>query len=305
MINKPAGVISKNVSRWFVKTFGSHKIGHLGTLDPMASGVLPLLLGRATRLQDLLLSGVKEYEFELTLGYETDTLDAEGEVVKRCEVKGLSEEGIKEVLQGFQGLVEQLPPVYSAVKYLGKPLYYYARNNRLDELPMEQFRRQITIDSIELIGFAGHVLRIRVRCSKGTYIRVLGQQIAKELGVLGTITGLVRNQTGCFHIQNSVTMAQLEEDPSFIREALIPIAKLPLEIPQVEISQALGVERLIQGQPLSMDPKLFENEVVGDTLQWSQRSQVLLIDGDGIAFGLGERSLDRAGRVMIAMRKGL
>ena len=212
IIDKPAGLTSFKIVarvRWLL---GIKKVGHAGTLDPFATGLLIVCAGRpATRLISRFMDGQKEYLATLCLGVETTTQDTEGEVVSRKVVGALSASRIEACLAGFRGEISQVPPSYSACKHKGKPLYYYARKG----VEIVKDPRVVMIHELERIdgslGLYGDEVSIRIRvvCSKGTYIRTLGADIGRELGCGGYLTQLRRVRSGCFGIEKGVTGEEL------------------------------------------------------------------------------------------------
>ena len=189
------------------------KLGHVGTLDPMAEGVLPVLLGKATRLQDYLLDSKKVYEFDIEFGYETTTLDAEGEIVAKAEYSHVSKQKIDEACKSLVGVYVQTPPLYSAIKYKGKPLYEYAREGRSHEVPLDLLKKNVNVFSCVCTSFENNVATILVECSKGTYVRSLGQSIASRCGSLATTIRLLRKQSAGFDVDGCVSMSELESNP--------------------------------------------------------------------------------------------
>lgn len=217
-INKPLGITSHDVVYRLRKILSVKKIGHTGTLDPDASGVLPMCVGRATKTADMLTAKDKQYIAEVTLGSRTDTLDKTGTVLETAEVN-VCEEEIKETINKFIGDIEQIPPMYSAIKVNGKKLYELARKGE----EIERKPRCVRIENIEVldINLSEKKLSILVDCSKGTYIRTLCDDIGKELGCFAHMSGLVRTKSGRFDIKESFTLEQIEEmfksgDLSFI-----------------------------------------------------------------------------------------
>lgn len=207
-INKPAGMTSNDVVCIMRKILNMKKVGHGGTLDPDATGVLPVFTGNATRLLEFALDGTKEYVADFLFGKKTDTGDVSGKILASCDVPKLSEEDIKKVLQKFLGKQEQIPPMYSAIKMQGKKLYQMARRGE----EVERQPREIEIFSIELIKWESPVLKIKVECSKGTYIRVLGEDIAKSLGTLATMQNLIRTRVGNFNLQDAYTLEEIKNN---------------------------------------------------------------------------------------------
>jgi tRNA pseudouridine55 synthase len=188
VINKPRGLTSNGTLQRVRKAFGAKSAGHVGTLDPMATGMLPLCLDEATKVIAEVESGGKRYEFTVELGARTDTGDAEGEVVERQPVPALDAAGVEAALAGFRGVQQQVPPMYSALKREGRPLYELARKG----IEVERAARTIEIRRLELVALRDAAIDLVCECAKGTYIRVLGEDIARSLGTLGYLTRLHR-----------------------------------------------------------------------------------------------------------------
>lgn len=185
------------------------KAGHTGTLDPGAAGVLPVCVGRATKLARFLVDGTKEYVAELTLGVRTDTLDSYGTVIERRAPRFVSVAEVEDAASHLTGQVRQRPPAYSAVKINGRPLYSYTRNGDVKEAP----ERTVTVDEFKLVrGFGRGPFVFRIVCSKGTYVRVLMEDLARTLGEIGTTTFLERTRVGQFHAEDAVTFSEIEKD---------------------------------------------------------------------------------------------
>jgi len=209
LINKPKGCTSHDVV-YKVKKLLNVKVGHTGTLDPNATGVLPLLIGKGTQISKYLINHDKTYEAVLKLGEKTDTADVEGQIIETREVQSskLEKKYIEEVLKSLIGKQEQVPPMYSAIKVNGKKLYEYARNGQTVDIKP----RIIEIYSLDLINIENCEITFKVHCSKGTYIRTLCEQIAERLGTVGYMKELKRIQVGEFSIENSITIEELEEN---------------------------------------------------------------------------------------------
>lgn len=223
VVNKPKGCTSHDIV-YKVKKITNSKVGHTGTLDPMATGVLPLLIGKGTLCSKYLINHDKIYQAKIQLGQKTDTADAEGKVVEEQEVGNLSEGSIKEILNTFIGKQEQMPPMYSAIKVNGKKLYEYARKGQTVEIQP----RQIEIYDIKLMELDNEnkQLQFQVSCSKGTYIRSLCEDIAEKLGTVGYMCELNRVQVGDFNINNSVTVEELQENADEVDRHLISLERL-------------------------------------------------------------------------------
>ena len=228
VINKPKGCTSHDIVYKIKKIF-NEKVGHTGTLDPMAEGVLPILIGKGTLLSKYLINHNKKYIVKLQLGIKTDTADSEGKIIEEHQVNTelLSKENITNVLNSFIGKQEQIPPIYSAIKVNGKKLYEYARKGQEVELKP----RQIEIYNINLISYSleKKQLEFEVFCGKGTYIRSLCEDIAKKFGTVGYMKSLKRIKVGDFKIEDSITIDELEKNVNnedFINNKIISIEKL-------------------------------------------------------------------------------
>lgn len=246
IINKEKNYTSNDVVN-IVKKITKSKVGHTGTLDPNATGVLPLLIGNATKISKYLINHDKEYEVVLQLGIRTETADVEGKVIEEKEVTAemLNKDNIEEKLQQFIGKQEQIPPIYSAIKVNGKKLYEYARRGQEVELKP----RQIEIYSIQLVGINEKEKQIsfKVKCSKGTYIRSLCEDISKKLGTVGYMKELNRLQVGEFYIKDAVTISEMKEKiEAGNLESIITIEEIFKNNPQIQLEQE-QIEPYING----------------------------------------------------------
>ena len=212
---KPPGMTSHDVIAFLRRVLNTKKVGHGGTLDPDAAGVLPVFTGTATRLLEFAVEGRKQYLVEVTLGKQTDTGDDSGSVVKEMPVPEFTEETLQKVLQSFLGKQKQLPPMYSAIKINGQKLYQLARKG----VEVERELRDIEVYKLELLHFTANTLTLAVDCSKGTYIRVLGEDIATALGTCGTMSFLLRTQVGSYLLNESHTLQEIAADPASCVEA--------------------------------------------------------------------------------------
>ena len=206
---KPCGMTSHDVISFMRRVLNTKKIGHSGTLDPDAAGVLPVFAGTATRLLEYALEDGKSYRTEITFGVKTDTGDDSGAVVQTSALPTCSAEEFAAVLREFAGVQKQLPPMYSALKLNGQPLYKLARKG----IEVEREAREIFISRLELISFNPQKAVLDVECSKGTYIRTLLEDICARLGVCGTMSFLLRTSAGGFKIEDAVTLQELEAEP--------------------------------------------------------------------------------------------
>jgi tRNA pseudouridine55 synthase len=211
VVDKPAGLTSAAVVAQVRRAFGGRKakVGHTGTLDPLATGVLPLVLGDATKLAAHLLADEKAYDAELELGVETDTLDADGQVTARAAVD-VSREALDHALARACGTVMQVPPMYSALKHQGRPLHALAREGaEIDRAP-----REVTVTSIDLVEYAPPRARLAIVCSKGTYVRVLVADLGQALGCGAHLTALRRTRSGRFTLADCAPLADVLRDPA-------------------------------------------------------------------------------------------
>lgn len=205
IINKPSNMTSRDVVNILCKKLNTKSIGHIGTLDPLATGVLVCLIGKYTKLTNILMNHDKEYIASFRLGLLTDTLDITGNILKEENIK-LNKENLIKVLNSFVGTYNQEVPIYSAVKIKGKKLYEYARSNENIDLP----KRNVTIYSIELINIKDNIITIKTKVSKGTYIRSLIRDIGEKLGTYATMITLNRTILGNFKIENSYTIEDIK-----------------------------------------------------------------------------------------------
>ena len=206
-INKPAGWTSFDVVKKVRGIIKEKKVGHAGTLDPFAEGVLVLGTGPDTKKLTDITTASKIYRAELTLGKATDTQDRDGKIIAEAPVPELTRETIDAVLASFVGTQEQIPPMYSAKQVNGQRLYKLARKNKT----VERDPVTITIDQISLLDYTEPVITFEVTCSKGTYVRALGADIAAKLGTVGHLTALIRTSVGAYHIANATTIEELSK----------------------------------------------------------------------------------------------
>lgn len=204
LVNKPAGMTSHDVVGRVRKILHTKKVGHCGTLDPDAVGVLVLCIGKATKALQFLMTEDKEYQATLSLGTFTDTYDSSGKVLETKEFSGVSD--VEKILKSYLGQQKQMPPMYSAIKVNGKKLYEYARNN--EEVKVEP--RDIEIFDIQLLSQEEHLIEFLVHCSKGTYIRSLCVDIARDLGYPGHMTHLIRTRSGHFSLDDCYSLEDIE-----------------------------------------------------------------------------------------------
>ena len=206
LVNKPRGMTSHDVVAAARRALAIARIGHTGTLDPMAEGLLVLLIGRATKHQQAFQGHDKTYEATIKLGVKTETADAEGAIIESLPVPALERVQVMEALASFEGPLVQTPPAFSAVKVRGKPAYWWARRQKPVELPS----RTVVIHSLSLLAFAGDSLDVRVSCSSGTYVRTLGEMVAQRLGTVGHLTRLTRQSIGDWALDAAVSFSFLK-----------------------------------------------------------------------------------------------
>ena len=245
LLDKPEGVSSTQALSVVKRLLNAEKAGHTGTLDPFATGLLPLCFGEATKFAQDLLHADKIYEATVHLGVTTTTADTEGDIVETNPVE-LTTKHIESVLQQFRGAIKQVPPMHSALKRDGKPLYAYAR----DGVVLEREARQVTIHALELVEFNSPYLKIRVHCSKGTYIRVLGEDIGRALGCGAHLITLRRTGVGNLDLQRSITLAEFTElAVAEQSKVLLPVDALLISLPAMRLNEEL-TQRFLHGQRL-------------------------------------------------------
>ncbi len=225
LVDKAPDMTSHDVVAIARRALNTKKIGHCGTLDPMATGLLMLVIGKATKIQDLLMSEDKVYEGTLTLGQRTSTQDKEGEVLETREVGNLSEADVRAAFEAYLGEFEQLPPMVSAIKMDGVPLYKLARKG----MEVERKLRPVRVTGYEIKRMELPEVDFRVDCSKGFYVRTYANDIGEKLDCGAHLSALRRTQSGKFNLDRSVTVAQLKEaDPGVLLKALISLAEISL-----------------------------------------------------------------------------
>ena len=265
VIKKDKGYTSRDVVNIISKEFGTKKVGHNGTLDPLATGVLVICLNRYTKLNELLSSNVKEYIAEVTLGIKTDTLDIEGTLLEEKETF-VNKEDLKKTLKKYETTYEQEVPIYSAVKVNGKKLYEYARSGEKVILP----KKKVTIKKIELLDFNENKFTFKCLVSKGTYIRSLIRDILNDLGVIGTMSNLTRTKQGVFDIENSYSLEDVRNG-----NYKLLLVKDVLDINKITVSDELKF-KILNG-----------NKVKGN-----YSDKVLFLDEDGRELAIYKKDND-------------
>lgn len=247
LLDKPVGPSSSAVLQAVKRLLEAEKAGHAGTLDPLASGLLPLLFGEATKFAQFGLDSIKEYRAQVRLGVATDTGDAEGQVIGRHAVS-VDAAGLAQGLARFRGAIEQVPPMYSALKHEGQPLYALARAGQT----VERAARQVMVHELELLERAGDVLHLRIRCSKGTYVRQLAIDIGLALGTVAHLAALRRTAVGGFGIEQAVALDDLQALGDEARRAwLLPPDSLLQDLPRLDLPMALA-GRFLNGQAVML-----------------------------------------------------
>jgi tRNA pseudouridine55 synthase len=296
---KPTGMTSTEVSRLISKRFGRLKLGHVGTLDPDADGVLPILVGQATKLQDYLLEMPKVYSFEFKLGVATDTLDASGRVVKEADWAHVTVDMVAEVVSRFLGPITQTPPIFSAVKYKGKELYKYARSGlEADDMPLESLNRTVEIASLKVDECKLPFIQMTVECSKGTYVRTLAFDLAEALGSTGHITKLTRTKSAGFSLKDCVRIEHIQDQGTSLSDLLVPFDSLAIGLPTWHLDDIVLLKRLIDGQTVVIS----KADRALPTLNHS--AQVLLKSNDNRSIGVVSAMLQENGQIRLHLKRG-
>lgn len=262
LIDKPQGMTSQQVVskvKYLLKSdvHDSKKAGHTGTLDPMATGLLPICLGEATKFSHYQLDAVKSYQAIIKLGEQTDTGDAEGEIIATSPVPHVTQAMLQSITAQFLGEIMQVPPMYSALKKDGKKLYELAREG----IEVERAARPLTIYELSLTPLSDQQLQLTVTCSKGTYVRVLAEDIAKALGTVGHLTALRRIQTGDFEIANAITLADFAAlDVAARFDKLLAVDACVHSLPSLVLDDSQS-KRIQQGQRLNVKTTMLTQQL--------------------------------------------
>ena len=275
ILDKPKGWTSADVVRKLKSAFGLGrrriKIGHCGTLDPIATGVLPICIGAATRFSRFVIDGRKSYRANVTFGVETDTYDADGEVVATGDADSLTLTEIENALRQYSGEIDQVPPAYSAIKVRGRRMYSVARSGEAEELPS----RRVTIHSLEVVSWDSPNLQVDISCSKGFYVRSLAHDLGRDLRCGAHLSALRRLRSGPFTIEEAVDLSNLLEsaEGDAWLGALRPVASAVADLPSISLDNESGFA--------------FSNgrQVAGAGRGWVAEARVY--DGDGEFLGLG------------------
>lgn len=290
IVDKPAGITSHDVVDAVRRLARCRRVGHAGTLDPMATGVLPVCVGKATRLSEAVAAGRKVYAAEITFGAATDTQDSTGSVVSEADASHLTREDVQDVLCRFIGTLEQMTPMVSARRVGGRRLYEIARRGEV----VERSRRQVQVYGLELVWFRPGprpTALVRVECSGGTYVRTLAHDIGEALGVGAHMSGLRRTQVGPFTEESAWRLDDLEElaEHGRLAEALIPMADAVAHLPRVHIGAEDAVRVSCGG---------FPKEWVGEVSAGAERVALIGPSGELIALARAELD-DRRGAVRL------
>lgn len=241
LLDKPTGITSNGALQRAKRLFQARKAGHTGSLDPLASGMLPLCFGHATKVSGLLLEAAKVYEVEAAIGAQTDTGDADGSVIATAATSRIAEAQLGAAIAAHLGVIEQVPPMYSALKHKGRRLYQLAREG----VEIERPPRQVTIYAIDVLQFDSERPRLRVHCSKGTYIRTLVETLAAAMGTLGHVAALRRTVVEPFATERMVTLEELEAalaeqagDPACLDALLVPIDRALQDYPPLTLGSS-------------------------------------------------------------------
>jgi len=274
LLDKPVGWTSNAALQAVKRLYQAQKAGHTGSLDPLASGLLPICLGQATKLSGLLLNADKSYRFTCRLGATTTTGDAEGEILMTRAVGPLSRELVERALERFTGVIEQVPPMYSALKRDGQPLYKLARRG----IEVERAPREVTVHELRLLGIEGEMVECALRCSKGTYVRVLAADLGELLGCGAHVAALRRTAVAPYDAGRMMTLDALreraEQGLAALDDCLLPMDSAVAEWPAVQV-RGDAAFYLRQGQPI-LAPH-------APTRGW-----VRLYEGDHLFLGIGE-----------------
>jgi tRNA pseudouridine55 synthase len=279
VLDKAKGLSSNYALQNVKKLFEAKKAGHTGSLDPLATGVLPLCFGEATKLSQFLLNSDKGYVAQIKLGQRTDTGDSEGNIIETVERLSVGATDIEQALRNFKGDIQQVPPMFSALKKNGVPLYKYARKG----ISVERSPRSVTIYAIDLLSFKANVVELDIACSKGTYIRSIADDLGRELGCGAHLVGLRRTKAGVFTLQDSLKEDYLHKTKATqgieaLDNLLAPMDRAILELPEITLLRS-SANCVKNGQAVILDG--FEEEGLVRLYEEGQFIGIGRIDGDG------------------------
>jgi len=270
-LNKDKGITSRDAVTTVRRLFNAKKAGHTGTLDPLATGVMLVCLNEATKISSLIESFEKEYLTTAKLGESTDTLDAEGKIIARAGAFTITANDVEQILPRFTGEIEQVPPMYSALKVAGKTLYKLARKG----IEVERKPRKVTVGTLEMLGFASPFFTLRIICSKGTYVRSLCNDIGDALGVGAHMTDLTRTRVGNFGIEDSAKIGELPQKLS----ALHCIDTVLDRLPELSVT-GNNLKKARNGNPLPL--------FLLPDFHYAAGTMIRLKDDNGNIFGIGK-----------------
>ena len=280
-IDKPWGQTSYSIVSTVKRLTGERRVGHAGTLDPAATGVLPVCLGQGTRVIEFLMDSTKAYRAEIEFGVATDTYDASGRVTQKSDPAGINQGQLESALSSFCGLIHQMPPIYSAVKHQGKPLYKLARAG----ITVKRKSRPVTIHHLELVDWRSPVVTIEVVCGKGTYIRSLAHDLGQVLGCGAHLKSLIRLRCGLFDIRDAISLPQLEHAfrYGYWHHFVYPIDSVLLHWTAMVVSDDAGQD-MRNGRPLILkdDDNQGSDYLKQHVMKWSSsknRCRVYALDG--------------------------
>jgi tRNA pseudouridine55 synthase len=287
LLDKPLGRSSNSALQKVRYLFNAKKAGHTGSLDPLATGVLPICFGQASKVSAYLLDSDKRYIFTAQLGETTTTGDKEGDILQAREVTPFTEEQIENVLENFRGGIEQIPPMYSALKHNGQPLYKLARQG----IEIERKARNVTIHELTLISMTADTITVDAHCSKGTYIRTLAQDIGEALGFGAHLSMLRRTDVSPFDCSKLYTIEDIERlaEAGELEDTLLPIDSALIKLPSIILNEA-DANRVKNGLKASR-PDVPESDMI----------KMYLEDGEFI--GIGRHSQDKQGNSLLAPKR--
>ena len=281
-IFKPKGFSSHQVVKEIRNILNIPKVGHTGTLDPSASGVLLICLGQATKIAEFLVGMKKQYQGEMILGVSTDTQDSEGKIIQKKEVEAdIDEKGIKDIFRKYEGVISQTPPMFSAAHYKGKRLYHLARKG----IEVKRSPKKVKIYKFNLINFdqkVNPIVKFEVICSKGTYIRTLCSDIGDELSYGAHLSNLVRKKVGNFHIEDSVNLEELRKDKTLGKRYLISIDSALEELNKI-IVKSEATKTVLHGGVISVEQVI----EIPETLKTGKDKFVKMFDTKGNLLSIG------------------
>lgn len=295
IVDKPAGKTSHDVVQEIRRIFKTRQVGHAGTLDPDATGVLVVLVGEATKISSILLSETKKYRGEMVLGIETDTFDSSGRITAQNEAGDISRDDLERVCKQFVGTIEQIPPPVSAVKFQGTPLYKLTRQGKSVKVP----KRKVKIFHLKVLDFKKNknpVASFEVECSKGTYIRSLVSDIGKRLGCGAHLGNLVRTSSGNFTLSDTHTIDEIRKivEAGGWKDMVIPIASALDSLPYIKIKPE-AKQKVINGAPVTLNMVEFESKSI------VEGELIRILNADGHLLGIHKGTVRPRATVPVRM----